>query len=245
MMTTRTPIVLQAFTELAPTYEETVDREVREFCGVGYREFIGRLAAMVTVRDGGLVLDVASGTAISSLEIADHVGPSVRIIGLDITPAMQALGADNIARAGQGDQITQICASAMVIPCTADSFDAVICGLGTHHMDVSVLLTQIARVLKPGGHVVLADIGAPARWRTPWGRVIMQTIVGFVRTFRRSARWQAESDAFVSIHTAGEWRRLLGQHGFGETQVSESPGRKFWHPNLVIMKAIKERVSWR
>ena len=241
-MAPRAPVVLQAFTELAPTYEETVDREVREFCGVGYREFIGKLAAMVTAGDGSLVLDVASGTAISSLEIAERTGPGVRIIGLDITPAMQARGAQNIAHAGRDNQVTQVCASAMAIPFAADSFEAVICGLGTHHMDVSALLTQIVRVLKPRGHVVLADIGAPARWRTPWGRVIMQAIVGFVRIARRSARWQAESDAFMSIHTASEWRELLGRYGFGNTQVSESPGRKFWHPNLVIMKAIKEQA---
>ncbi len=244
-MAQRAPVIRQAFTELAPTYEATVDREVREFCGVGYREFIGQLAARVTVAAGGRVLDVASGTALSSLEIAAHVGPQVRIFALDITPAMQAQGVTNIAQAGRAAQISQICASAMALPCAATSFDAVICGLGTHHMDVATLLTEIGRALKPGGQVVLADIGAPARWRTPWGQLIMRAMVAAVRTFRRGARWQAESDAFMSIHTSREWQVLLGRYGFAAIQIDEtrSQSGKFWHPNLVIITATKERLA--
>ena len=66
--------VLQAFTELAPHYEDTIDWEVREFCGLGYRELIRHLVDNVPVIEGQMILDVASGTAVSSVEIAMRIG---------------------------------------------------------------------------------------------------------------------------------------------------------------------------
>ena len=147
-------IVLQAFTELAPHYEETVDGEVREFCGLGYREFVRHLAASVPVTDGQLILDVASGTAISSVEIARRIGMGCQVVGLDITPAMMAYGTENIAAEGLGSRIHQVCGSGIQIPLSADNFDVVMCGLGTHHMDVPRLLAEIKRVLKDGGRLV-------------------------------------------------------------------------------------------
>ena len=61
----------------------------------------------------------------------------------------------------------------MQIPLGADSFDVVMCGLGTHHMDVPLLLSEIRRVLRSEGHLVMADVGAPAAWRTLWGRALV------------------------------------------------------------------------
>ena len=79
----RQDVVLQAFTELAPSYEATIEREVREFCGLGYREFIGYLADSLPAGDDGLTLDLASGTALSSLELANVVaGGSLHLTSL-------------------------------------------------------------------------------------------------------------------------------------------------------------------
>lgn len=138
-------ILCQAFTELAPRYEETIDWEVREFCGLGYREFLHYLAEAVSVADNQLVLDVASGTAVSSVEVARRISATSRVVGLDITPTMLKYGVNNINSAGLGAQITQVCGSGMMMPLVAERFDTVICGLGTHHMDVSQLLSELRR----------------------------------------------------------------------------------------------------
>ena len=61
---------MPAFTALASSYEETVHREVRELCGLGYRDLLVNLMQAVPVTDGQMVLDVASGTAVSSVEVA-------------------------------------------------------------------------------------------------------------------------------------------------------------------------------
>ena len=230
--------VLQAFTELAPHYEDTIDREVREFCGLGYRELIRRLVDNVPVIEGQRVLDIASGTAVSSVEIAMRIGADSQIVGLDVTPAMMAYGAGNIAAAGLGSRIHQVCGSGMEMPLSADSFDFVMCGFGTHHMDVPRLLSEIRRVLRSEGHLVMADVGAPAPWRTLWGRALVWMMIRLIRTFWRSARVEAEADAIPSIRAAVEWRDLLISFGFDSVEIEERPARRFFYPCALILRAI-------
>jgi ubiquinone/menaquinone biosynthesis C-methylase UbiE len=231
-------IILDAFTELAPHYEDTIDWEVREFCGVGYRELIRHLVDSVPVIEGPRILDIASGTAVSSVEIATRTGAGSQVVGLDITPAMMAYGAGNVAAAGLGSRIHQVCGSGMEIPLSADSFDVVMCGLGTHHMDVPRLLSEIRRVLRSEGHFVMADVGAPAPWRTWWGRALVWLSIRLIRTFWRSARVEAEADAIPSIRTAAEWRDLLIGFGFDSVEIVETPARRFWYPCVLILSAI-------
>jgi ubiquinone/menaquinone biosynthesis C-methylase UbiE len=233
-------VIVEAFTELAPLYEETVDREVREFCGLGYREFIGLLADMVPVHESDTILDVACGTAVSSLEMARRASQASSIVGLDITPAMLRLGIRNLEAVHLSPRISLVCASAMKMPLANCGFDAVVCGLGMHHMDVPEMLADMRRVLKDGGHLILADMGAPAHWRSPWGRVAMRTIVQVYRTIRTHARAQAEADAFHNIHTKTEWRHILSNFGFGQIEIEEWPPRRWWYPSAVIMRAVKE-----
>ena len=105
-------IVLQAFTELAPHYEDTIDWEIREFSGWGYRELIRHLVDRVPVTEGQIILDLASGTAVSSVEIALRTGSGSQVVGLDITPAMMAYGAGNIAAADSAPVSTRCAAPA-------------------------------------------------------------------------------------------------------------------------------------
>lgn len=230
-------VVLQAFTELAPHYEETVDWEVREFCGLGYRELVDHLARSVPAAEGQLILDIASGTAISSVEITRRIGVTCQVVGLDITPAMMAYGTANILAAELSSQIHQVCGSGMQMPLGTGSFDVAMCGLGTHHMDVPLLLSEIKRVLKDGGHLVMADVGAPAQWRSSWGRRVIAVLVFLARTFWRSARVAAEADAVPSIRTAAEWRHVLGHFGFESIEIVEWPPRRFYYPCALFIRA--------
>ena len=231
-------VVLQAFTELAPHYEDTIDWEVREFTGWGYRELIRHLVDRVPMTEGQIILDVASGTAVSSVEAALRIGAGSRVVGLDITPAMMAHGAGNIAAAELGSRIHQVCGSGMQMPLGADSFDVVMCGFGTHHMDVPLLVSEIRRVLRSDGYLVMADVGAPASWRTLWGRALVWMMIRLIRIFWRSARVEAEADAIPSIRTVSEWRDLLIRFGFNSVEIVERPARRFWYPCVLILRAL-------
>jgi len=236
-------VIIEAFTELAPHYEETVDWEVREFCGLGYREFIAHLVERVPLEGAEVILDVACGTAVSSTELSKKVGSNCRIVGLDITPAMLQYGAKSLGRLDPTPRISLVCASAMDMPLTKETFDALVCGLGMHHMDVARLVPEMKRVLKAGGHLVMADMGAPAHWRSLWGRVLMRMAVAGFRLVKRSPRAQAEADAFTSIHTAEEWRSILSSAGFDEIEITEWPPRRFWYPSALLMGAVKQAAG--
>jgi ubiquinone/menaquinone biosynthesis C-methylase UbiE len=230
--------VVKAFTELAPRYEETMDRELEEFWGVGYREFVEQLIEIASIEEGDMVLDVATGTAYIPLALVDEIGATSQVVGLDITLAMLERGRERIEDTGSSSCISLVCASAMHMPFVESVFDVAICGLGTHHMDVPRMLSEMRRLLKTGGKLVVADVGASAFWRSFWGTVLLKILLIRYGLVNRSARAQAEIDAFSNVRTASEWRALLSDFGFTKIEIVESPARRFWYPHALTMKAV-------
>ena len=70
----------------------------------------------------------------------------------------------------------------MQLPFAAGSFDAVICVLATHHMNVRVLLAEMHRVLRPGGRLLVADVAPAPFWCTRLGRLLFD---GLARWYTR------------------------------------------------------------
>ena len=66
--------VIAAFTEMAARYEQTVDRELRQFWGIGYHEFIAELLSPLDVGRAGTVLDVATGRGVIPLALGAPPG---------------------------------------------------------------------------------------------------------------------------------------------------------------------------
>src|SRR5665811_1411228 len=143
-----TDAVIEAFTELAPSYEKTLDAEVRQMWGISYRQFVDQFIATIPIQDGNDILDVATGTGVIPLRIAQRVSSQCRIVGLDITPAMLCYAQSAVQAAGLSSLIRLVCASGMAMPFGEGAFDVVTCGLGTHHMDGQRLIREMRRVLK-------------------------------------------------------------------------------------------------
>jgi len=233
-------VVIEAFTEMAPRYVETVDRELRQFWGLGYEEFVERLIEVASVNEGDVVLDVATGTALIPLKLVDKLGARGRVVGLDITPAMLKHGRKNVEATGSSSRISLVCASAMAMPFIEGVFDVVICGLGMHHMDVPKVLAEMRRALKEGGHLVMACVGAPSIWRSFLASALIWMAAILYKLTHRSARAQAEVAAVPNIRTAGEWRTILSDFGFTEIEVAAKfPPRCFWYPGALTLRATK------
>jgi ubiquinone/menaquinone biosynthesis C-methylase UbiE len=232
-------LVVDAFTELAPAYEATVDRELRAFWGVSYRDFLARFLAIADIREGQAVLDVATGTAYLPAQIADQVGGQGRIYGLDITPAMLTHGAARLSVNGYHTRTRLVCGSALDVPLAAASIDAALCALGMHHMDAVALIAEMQRVVKPGGILVLADVCANTFWQSPAGSLLVRLLAVGYGLALRSIRTQAEIEAFHNVRSANDWRSLLGAHGFGDIALHEIRPRFPWYPGGFIARAVR------
>jgi ubiquinone/menaquinone biosynthesis C-methylase UbiE len=229
-------VVVEAFTELAPRYEHTMDQELQRYWGLGYAAFIEQFVEMAAIQDGQVVLDVATGTASIPLHVVG-TAHSCRVVGLDITLAMLDQGRKRVEKNGASACIRLVCASATAIPFAGECFDVTLCGLGTHHIGVAQLLTEVQRVLKPGGRLLVSDVGASRFWRSFWGKVLLRILL-FRYGLKKNPRIEAELDAFSNVLTAGEWKTLLLANGFSEIRIVESRARRPWYPNRLTISAL-------
>ena len=235
--------IIEAFTELASSYETTVDGELRRFWGLSYRGFVDRFVGMAAVESGDAVLDIATGTGLIPLKLEEQTAKAGRLVGLDITPAMLDYARQNLRAAGLTHRISLVGASAMAMPFPSASFDAVICGLGTHHMNLSLMLAEMRRVLRRGGKALLADVGATPFWRSLVGMVLLRFLMLQFGLTDKSARGSAELEAVSNIRTADEWRQLLWAQGFVEVDITELPARHRWYPCGMIIRAVAGSVE--
>lgn len=229
--------ITRAFSELAPQYQRTMDQELSQFWGISYRAFVEKMLATAQVKPGERVLDIATGTAYIPQRLNDRLLGGRPIFGLDITPAMLQAGRQHIQQAMPGCAIELVCASAMAMPFASGAFDVAICALGTHHMDVPLLLSEARRVLVDGGRLVISDVGATPFWRSAVGKLVLYLLMAQYGLANRSARSQAELAAFKNVRTAAEWLHLLTRFGFQRVQIDEIRPRFPWYPSGLTMAA--------
>jgi SAM-dependent methyltransferase len=130
----------------------------------------GNPTAVAELREGETVLDLGSGGGIDVILSAKRVGPSGTAYGLDMTDEMLALAQRNADEAG----ITNVHFLKGVIeqiPLPADSVDVVISNCVINlSVDKPAVLTEIARVLRPGGRIGISDVVTEDRLSRPNGR---------------------------------------------------------------------------
>lgn len=100
----------------------------------------------------GKVLEVAVGTGLN----LPHYPPDVRLTGLDLSPAMLDIARTRAAELGREIELRE--GDAQALPFPDASFDTVVCTLGLCGVpDERGAITEMHRVLKPGGKLLLLD----------------------------------------------------------------------------------------
>jgi len=130
-----------------------------------HRRWRERAAELADVGPGSRVLDVATGTGDLAIELARHVSPGGEVVACDFAEAMLARARTKASRAGPRHvQPSFEWGDALELPYEDDSFDAAAVGFGARNFtDLARGLGELARVVRPGGRVVVLEITTPTR----------------------------------------------------------------------------------
>jgi len=120
----------------------------------------GNPTAVAELREGETVLDLGSGGGIDVILSGKRVGPTGTVYGLDMTDEMLALAQRNARDAG-ATNVHFLKGVIEAIPLPAESIDVVISNCVVNlSTDKAAVLTEIARVLRHGGRIGIADVVA-------------------------------------------------------------------------------------
>jgi arsenite methyltransferase len=174
----------------------------------------GNPIAVADLRAGEVVLDLGSGGGIDVILSAKRVGPTGTAYGLDMTDEMLALAQRNAAEAGVTN-VHFLKGVIEAIPLPAGSVDVVISNCVINlSTDKPAVLTEIARVLKPGGRVGVSDVVAEDRL-TPEERADRGSYVGCIAGALAKGEYEAglEAAGFEEISVGFTHEVADGMHG--------------------------------
>jgi demethylmenaquinone methyltransferase / 2-methoxy-6-polyprenyl-1,4-benzoquinol methylase len=126
-----------------------------------------RAVDIAQVGSGARVLDVATGTGDLALEVARRVAPGGEVVGSDFSEGMLGRARDKARPAGVDMRFEWGDALELAYP--DDSFDAATVGFGVRNFaDLGRGLAEMARVVRPGGRVVVLEFTTPTRPPLSW-----------------------------------------------------------------------------
>lgn len=163
-----------------------------------------RAVARLDLRPGETVVDLGCGTGLSFELLERGVGPSGRIIGVELTPEMLAKAREKVARHGWSN-VTLIEANAEEATLEPDSVDAVLCCLTNDIMHSKAAVERAARALRPGGRFVATGVklagGLQGRLLNPITRAYSVTAITVPIT---SAPWVHMESLLDSVEVTDE-----------------------------------------
>ncbi|MGH7509537.1 MAG: methyltransferase domain-containing protein [Gemmatimonadales bacterium] len=202
---------------------------LESFAGVGFPFAAG------VIRPGDVVLDVGSGSGTDALIASWLVGPLGRVIALDMTEAMRTKLRANAGQMGASN-LEVLEGNAEEIPLPSHSVDVVTSnGVLNLVPDKPKAIAEIARVLKPGGRMQLADIVVdtlPSEACRSQPQLWAECIVG-----------ATTADRYIELFEAAGLRELeiLGRQDYfaasGSVETRKVAGSFGAH--TIVMRAVK------
>jgi demethylmenaquinone methyltransferase / 2-methoxy-6-polyprenyl-1,4-benzoquinol methylase len=196
--------VRRMFDRIAPVYDP-----MNRLMTAGLDRRWRRETAAAVVQPGDRVLDVCCGTGDLALAASDAGG---RVTGLDFSAPM-------LERArGKSSEIEWIEGDALALPFADGSFDAVTIGFGLRNLpNVERGLTELRRVLRPGGRLAILEITRPKGPLAPFYRFWFDGVIPLAGKVLPGGSAYSYLPASVRRFPAPEGlSKLLDDAGFAE-----------------------------
>lgn len=176
---------------------------------------------LAQVKPGDSVLEIGCGTGTLTLAAKRQAGPQGKVFGIDIIPGMIELSRKKATQAKL--DVTFQLGSIEDIPFSTDQFDVVICSFMIFHMSEMVRqkgITEIYRVLKPHGQLMVLDLSLP---KYPLSRAIAKVFLGYMLK-----------------HDLQELLPPMKAAGFSEIEISQVKYRVLGLPILSFVRGSKQ-----
>ncbi len=167
------------------------------------------------------ILDVATGTGDVALQVADKLQPE-KIIGVDISNEMLAIGRQKIAKKNLESVITLEEGDSENLPFQDNTFDAITVAYGVRNFEnLEKGLGEMYRVLKPGGKVVVLEFSKPTMFPFKqlfnlYFKYILPTIGKWTSKDPKAYRYLYES--VQAFPDGKQFVSILNKLGFHSTQ---------------------------
>lgn len=211
--------IWKMFDKISPTYD--LMNQLMTF-GLD-KKWRKQLALYLPKGNNLKVLDLATGTGDQIIALFKGTSRIRKIVGVDLSPEMLAIGKKKIERKDYAHQVSFKQASALNLPFKEDSFDAVTLSFGIRNFtDVLAALKEIRRVLKPKGRLLILEGSLPKnsflkkchlfymRYYLPW----MGSLIA-----KEKKAYRYLNETIETFPYGSEFLELLKEAGFSHTKT--------------------------
>lgn len=209
--------VERMFDNIAPAYDE-LNHKMSWNIDKGWRKRAIRAIEEFAPRQ---ILDVATGTGDFAILAAKMLKPE-RLLGVDISEGMMSVGRRKVKEQQLDNVITMTREDCMALSFADNTFDAVTAAFGIRNFpDLDRGLSEMCRVLKPGGHLCIVELTTPVRFpMKQLFRIYSNTVLPALgRMISKDAEAYRYLPATIAAFPQGEeMMGILKRAGFAESR---------------------------
>lgn len=172
--------------------------------------FKHRLVEEASIQKNNRVLDLGCGTGTLAI-LFKQACPETEVIGLDADEHILEIARDKIRKSGLN--ITLESGMASVLTYSDESFDLVMSSLVFHHLNrenKARALEEVYRILRPAGHLLIADFGKPNNILMHLVSLIMTKFEEVTDNFKGLLPKMIHDAGFVQVQIAAQYSTLFG-----------------------------------
>ncbi|MEM9647838.1 MAG: bifunctional demethylmenaquinone methyltransferase/2-methoxy-6-polyprenyl-1,4-benzoquinol methylase UbiE [Bacteroidota bacterium] len=204
--------VTQMFDTISKNYDR-LNRVISFGVDVKWRK---RVVSLLKKKSPKTILDIATGTG--DLAIALVATGAKKIIGLDISPGMLEVGTEKVANKKLQETIKMVVGDSENLSFEDNTFDAVTVAFGVRNFEnLEKGLTEILRVLKPGGNLVILETSVPSKtpFKQGYRLYTKYILTGIGKAFSKDRNAYGYLSESASVFPHGQdFNNILAKIGF-------------------------------